>query len=482
MGPSTLDPHKNAQTAGGDPYLLPIYDRLTRLDDTFELQPMLAESWEFAPDGSTLTFHLHDDATFTDGSPVDATAVKANIDRARTLEGGVHVQTLAAITDVTVADPTTVVIALAKGNGAQLPVLFAGNGGMIINPKAFADPKADLTTSIGTGNESGPWIVTSFEPGPGGKVTYERRPDIADYWDKDAGKIAKLEWLNIPTAAQRINAVRAGDITMGQVTGVDVQQAKQLVDSGEQAGQFFRQPLIPQQLWLQASRPPLDNLELRQAIQLAIPKDTITQGLFSGNCTVTNQDYPEGTHWASSATVAKAPQYDPDKAKQLLAESGVDPTFKLYASETWKAQGQAVQQALNDVGMKVTLEVDPRTPGGPTFANGDFDSQQGAFVSSPDPSQLLTDLYFGGVGLVPEADRVPYADLIAQLSDPVNDQDERAAIFDKIAEQLYAGAYSVPLCYGSQVWLQTGAIGNLDDMWGTGLGLVDVRYLYMKAS
>lgn len=482
VGPSTLDPAKNVQKGGPDLYLLPLYDRLTRLAPGGAVQPMLATKWEFAPDGSTLTLTLRPDATFADGSKVDAAAVKANLDRMRTLSGGVSVQALSIITDVAAPAADTVVIALQKGTGAQLPVLFAENTGMIMNPKAFADPKADLTTSIGAGNESGPYTLAGMQPGPGGKIDYTRRSDIATYWDSDAGKIAKLEWLNIPTAAQRINAVQAGDITMGQVTGVDVAHAKQLVDSGQVAGQFFRQPKINQELWLRATRPPLDNLKVRQAIQAAIDRDAINQGLFAGNCTPTVQDYPEGQNWASSPALNTIPAADPAKAKQLIAESGVGvPKFTLYASETWKAQAQAVQQELKDVGMDVTLATDTRAPGGPTFAHGDFDAQQGAFVGSSDPAQLVNDLYFGNINLVPEAERAPYQPLLAQLGDPTKSQDQRAKVFDQVAQMLDQGAYSIPVCYGSQVWLTNGSVGNLDTMPGTDIGLVDVRYLYVTA-
>jgi peptide/nickel transport system substrate-binding protein len=482
IGPSTLDPAKNVQKGGPDLYLLPLYDRLTRLAPGGEVQPMLATKWEFAPDGSTLTLTLRPDATFADGSKVDAAAVKANLDRMRTVPGGVSVGALKVITDIAAPSADSVVISLQKGTGAQLPVLFAENTGMIMNPKAFADPAADLTTSIGAGNESGPYTLAGMQPGPGGKIDYTRRADIANYWDKDAGKIAKIQWLNIPTAAQRINAVQAGDITMGQVTGVDVARAKDLVDTGQVAGQFFRQPKINQVLWLQAKRPPLDNVKVRQAIQAAIDRNAINQGLFAGNCTPTVQDYPEGQNWASSKALDAIPAADPAKAKQLIAESGVGtPKFTLYASETWKAQAQAVQQQLNDAGMDVTLAVDTRAPGGPTFAKGDFDAQQGAFVGSSDPAQLVDDLYFGNINLVPEADRAPYQPLLAQLGDPTTSQEQRAKVFDQMAQMLYQGAYSVPVCYGSQVWLTDGSVGNLATMPGTDIGLVDVRYLYVAA-
>jgi peptide/nickel transport system substrate-binding protein len=477
VAPVTLDPHRSLATGGGDLYLMPLYDRLLWLDDDFNLQPMLATDWEFAEDGSSLTLTLRDDATFTDGSPVDSNAVKANLDRARSLEGGSQVSRLTFITGVEAPDPTHVVVGLEPGRGAELPALLVGNVGMIMNPKAFADPATDLTTAIGTGNESGPFTVVEISPGQGGYIQYERRSDIDQYWDQDAARIARLRWQHIPTGAQRINAVRAGDINMGQVTGVDVQQAKQLVDTGQAFGELYRQPLVPQVLWLRATRPPLDNLKLRQGIQLALDKESITQGLFGGTCTPSNQDYPAGTHWASDPVLDEKPMYDPDAARRLVQESGVEPSFTMIAAPTWQAQAQAVQQALAEVGINVTLEAAPTTPGGPTFANGDFDAQQGAFALSPDPGIAMSELYFGNIGLVPEADRAPYADWLAELANPVNDQATRAEAYHQIAERLYDEAYAVNLCFGSHIWLHDGTILNESALRGTRLGLVDVRHI-----
>ena len=82
-----------------------IYDRLTQINDNLEVEPMLAESWEFAKDGSTLEFKLRKDATFADGTKIDAAAVKANLDRARSAPYSTHLNALKSITNVTAVNP-----------------------------------------------------------------------------------------------------------------------------------------------------------------------------------------------------------------------------------------------------------------------------------------------------------------------------------------------------------------------------------------
>ena len=77
-GPNGLDPVRPGYLF---PFMALIYDRLTQINDNLEVEPMLAESWEFTNDGATLEFKLRADALFTDGTKVDAAAVKANLDR-----------------------------------------------------------------------------------------------------------------------------------------------------------------------------------------------------------------------------------------------------------------------------------------------------------------------------------------------------------------------------------------------------------------
>ena len=157
-GPNGFDPVRPGYLF---PFMALIYDRLTQINDNLEVEPMLAQSWEFAKDGSTLDFKLRSDATFTDGTKIDAAAVKANLDRARSAPYSTHINTLKSITNVTAVNPTTVRITLVPGQGVQLPSVLAQNPGMIVNPKAITDPNADLTQGPGAGNESGPYKLES---------------------------------------------------------------------------------------------------------------------------------------------------------------------------------------------------------------------------------------------------------------------------------------------------------------------------------
>ncbi len=481
VGPNGFDPLRNNPVL--IPFLGAIYDRLTQINDKLEVEPMLAESWEFSPEGDTLTFTLRDDATFTDGTTIDAAAIKANIDRARTAPFSNQLTALQAVTEVEAVNPTTLRLTITPGQGVELPSVFAGPAGMIVNPKAIADPNVDLTQGPGQGNESGPYVLESATLGlADGEAQYVQRPDWDQYWDQTAGRIKRLRVIGIITGAQRINAVRAGDINMGQVTGVDVPQAKQLVDSGELEGALFSQVTTLQALSMKATRPPLDNLKFRQAIKAAMDQAAMSEGLYSGLCELSNQDYP-AQHWAHVRALDKKKPFNLNRAEKLLADSGVTdpPTLTLVYAGIYQAQAQVAKDMLAEIGIDVELVPNPTQAGGPSFANGAFDLSWSHLVSV-DPGDTMNNTYLNDtpplVPLIPPEDHAEFEPLVEQLNSPEATQAERRKVWSQIAKKIDQKAYVAPVCNASQVWLHDGSIANLDDLRQEWSGLVDFRYLY----
>ncbi|MCW0213479.1 MAG: ABC transporter substrate-binding protein [Pseudonocardia sp.] len=476
--PGGLDPDR--VTGPGEwAYLYPVYDRLTLIDDNYDVRPMLAEKWAFAPDGKSLDLTIRQGATFQDGTPIDAAAVRTSLERARTLPTSTWRNSLKTVTAIDAPDARTVRLTLS-GGGANLLALFSQPAGMVINPKAIADPNADLTRTTGPSAASGPYQATSITSGGTGKVTYTQRSDHPQYWDKAAGLIKNLTINNIPTSAQRINAARAGDSDISQITGVEVQQANGLVKGGQQPGILYPQTLTVQSLQFRSTRAPLNNPKIREAIAMAIDKKGIADSLYSGTCTVTNQPYASA-HWAhSDAAEAAAPAYDLEKAKQLVAESGVpNPTFQLYFSPLYGPQTQVVQAQLAKIGITVQLTPTPTQVGGPSFDKGDFDAQWFPQTNSPDPSQMINDWYLGVTTLIPPADQARYTGIAEQAADVTKSKEQRAEILAPFWEQLAKDNYTVPICVASQVWLQSGKI-DVDGMLYSWSGLNDFRYLYKR--
>ena len=144
-----------------------------------EFTPGIAESWETSEDGLTWTFTIREGATFHDGEPVDAAAVKASIEAAKDYAGASFIW--APLESVEATDDTTVVMHLAYTAPMDL-VAASTYGAWIVSPKALeasADDESYFDQGIDAG--TGPYTVKSYTPGE--KVVLE---SYDGYWNEDA--------------------------------------------------------------------------------------------------------------------------------------------------------------------------------------------------------------------------------------------------------------------------------------------------------
>src|ERR1700730_4004254 len=154
IGDRTYDPAKPPTCAGEFWTLQLVYARLIDLTPDFKLAPMLADSWKFSADGSTLTVSLHKGVKFHDGSPFNAQAVKANLDRVVTDPKSTQKLELASVSSVDVVDESTVRINVKPGTGYELPIKLSGCPGIIVTPPSFGKPALDQS-----GDGLGPYVV-----------------------------------------------------------------------------------------------------------------------------------------------------------------------------------------------------------------------------------------------------------------------------------------------------------------------------------
>ena len=165
---------------------------------------------------------------------------------------------------------------------------------MIVNPKAFTDGR-DLVLAPGDAG-SGPYQIVEFVPNE--RAVFER---VDGHWDPDAGKVKRIEMGFIPRGSSRVDGLRAGQLDLIQVTGVDQQVGLPLVESGEFGGlpgHRVHRPSadVQRSAWVTSALP-----ELRQAIGHAIDKQAIADQFLEGNCIVTTTLLPAG-HWAAPDT------------------------------------------------------------------------------------------------------------------------------------------------------------------------------------
>ncbi|MQA13229.1 MAG: hypothetical protein GEV09_03400 [Pseudonocardiaceae bacterium] len=344
--PSSFDPHTSANP-WDMVFLRLVYDQLIQQGPNGELRPMLATSWEFSPDGSAVTMSLRDDVTFQDGTPFNAAAVKANLVRARDMAESTLSGSLQVIESIEVVDEYKARINL-NGPGGNLPALFTGRYGTMISPAAMDNPDLDQQP-VG----SGMFGLVEFVPG---QVT--RYVANENYWDPSAVKVDKFEIYVQKSSPTRLNMLRTGQADMTYLLPADTQQAKA---SGLHVAPS--KSLSIMSFYMNTGRPPFDDYRVRQAVEHAIDKKALVQGIFFGAGKAVAQFLPP-SHWAYHPGIT--PQnpkyaYNPQRARQLLAEvgypNGFEFEFLVPALDDHRAVAQAIVPMLAEVGITAHTRV-----------------------------------------------------------------------------------------------------------------------------
>jgi peptide/nickel transport system substrate-binding protein len=450
----TLDP----QVITNSPQLTHnLYDRLTTLDGHANVKPMIALSWQTSKDAKSITFKLRKGVKFHDGTPLDATAVKASLDRARTPPRGT-VPLLTDIDSVDVVDPYTIRVNLKFG-GAELPTIFASSAGSIINPKCIA-ANTDLT-QMPDQCTSGAWTFVSGTP----PTEWHFTKWTGKYWDPKAFKYAKLNWIEIPTSSGIMNALLAGDADIGQVTTEGIPQFRSLKASGQLRGKIFSGPSLDV-LMFNTRKPPFDNELLRKAVQAGIDARAIGNQYFAGNCPPTQQP---------AIGLAADPKwnpnpYNPDKAKQYLAQAGY-PNGGFSFTDTVPnialtvGTSQVIQDQLAKVGIK--MDIAPVVGStAPPLVQGIATSSVTSVGNALDPSGAVSTLFNLADGRLAPALGSNVEQQVQTLRfhavDPTLTAVKRGKVYQQIWKVAYDHALYVSVCRLGLAWAYRSNILNAD--------------------
>jgi len=417
LPPGNIDPAK-PQSPYDMTYLRPAYDTLIHRAADGTLEPRLATSFEFV-DGA-LELKLREGVVFHDGSPFNAEAVKANIERTLTVEGANQAALLASVASVEVVDEYTVRFVLTSG-GAELPGVLSSFPGVMVSPQAFT---GDLSqTMVGTGA----YQLETFDPAAG--VEYV---PFADAWNPDDAAAGRLRIVNQADSGQRLNQLKTGQVQAAQID-------PNLVESAEAEGmQVIAQPA--NNAWLLSFNTradgPLASVEARRAINLALDRAGMVDALDFGFATPTAQLQPE-TEDGHNPDVA--PAYDPDEAATLAEQSGLTGvTLKLYgaAIPTIRGYQEAVQAQLAAIGVNSEIVEIELARVAEEVGTGAWDLYMHFWPGAADPwitySTLLTgeSQYFPG----------PLPDDVATLIDQARTETDPAAR-TKVLQDLAAAVH-----------------------------------------
>lgn len=428
-----FDPHR-ATSAFDNQYLNHVYDRLVHLNQQNETVPGLADSWSFSDDGLTMTLELRDDVTFHDGTPFDAETVKANIERAKTLEDSAVASELAIVEAVNVAEDHTVEIQLNEANSA-FPAILSDRPGMMISPAAFDNADLDQMP-VG----SGMYRVVEYQPGD--RVIYERNED---YWAPEDVGLAGIEALIIPDATTRLNALRSGEIDAAEVDPSQVQEA-------QDAGLVVEQDLTMEFFHMQLNRTSseLGDLQVRQALNYAVDRDALVQAHGFGQGASTDQQFPPGYFAHADSIGPVLYDYDPDRARELLAEAGLADGFTfdvMVPNFPERIQlAELLQSFFADINVELTISVVEGAQLSERFyGQGLGDTILSRWTGRADPLQTLGILYTPGAIQNPGAHTTPEVQALYDEAIVETDPDARIDLIQQLTEQVTQDAMAVAL-------------------------------------
>jgi peptide/nickel transport system substrate-binding protein len=342
LEPPNLDPTGGAAQAIDSVLYSNVFEGLTRFMADGSVVAGLAQSWDISEDGLTYTFMLHDGVTFHDGTTMDAEDVKFSLDRARS-EDSINAQKglFADIADVTVVDPLTVAVTLSQPNGMILFNMAWGDA-VIVAPESI---DTIASNPIGTGA----FTFTDWVQGDRLELTRNE-----SYWGQPAAlETATFRFISDPTAA--FAAVMAEDVDafVGFPAPENLPQFEAdprfQVLVGNTEGETI--------LSMNNKMPPFDNVLVRQAVSLAIDRQSIIDGAMFGYGT------PIGTHFAPHnpdyVDLIANSTYNPQRARELLAEAGFadgfTTTLKLPPPSYARRGGEIIASQLREVG--ITAEI-----------------------------------------------------------------------------------------------------------------------------
>ncbi|MGH3327553.1 MAG: ABC transporter substrate-binding protein [Streptomycetales bacterium] len=342
----TLDPAKMTTTTVANVVDYSV-ETLTELDKKGQTQPGLAESWEVAGDGQTVTLQLREGATFQDGTKLDAEAVKFNLERL--LDPKIAVPQRApyeAIESVDTVGDMGLRLNLSRPDPALPSALSASTAG-IISP-ASVEKQGNSYNNIVHPVGTGPYSFASYQKGD--RVVFEKN---ADYWDRKP-YYERVVFRIVPEAATRESLLRAGQADMIVLPPVpDLKALQQSPDTNVLLAPSDRTIFMA----FKTPQAPLDDRSVRQAINYAVNKDSLVKNILFG--AAEPMDAPVASMVEGYCPVGSY-DYDPEKAKQMLADAGVKKLSLTIGTPTGrylqdKQAADAVAGNLRDVGLDVQL-------------------------------------------------------------------------------------------------------------------------------
>lgn len=387
-GPASMDPHFTATAANAEA-VKHIFETLVRSGNDLKLEPSLAVNWE-PLDQTTWEFKLRQGVKFHDGSDFTAEDVKFSIERIPNVTGPNPTTIFVRrVKSVDIVDPYTIRIK-TSGPAPSLPNDFVRL--FIVSHKAAANYSTRDTSAAGFNSGkatigTGPYKFVSWAPTQ--DLVLERFDGYwggAEPWDHVTRK-------EIPNDAARVAQLKAGQVDIiSKVPASDVpvleQDSSLSVVKNESIYVSYIEfdfrdgsPQIVAKDGSKLDKNPLQDSRVREAIDLALDRETIVDYALEGLAVVPTQIVSSNIFGFDKAL--EAPKYDIKRAKELLKEAGYEDGFKItlsYANDRMPMElGPTVAQMLSMVGITVEVNGIPAAVFNPARTRGEYSLYMGSW-------------------------------------------------------------------------------------------------------
>jgi peptide/nickel transport system substrate-binding protein len=456
---TSLDPMGHNDTKSEKVSFL-VFNRLFRLNTDFEVVPDLAEEWSQESD-TEWVIKIKEGVMFHDGTEMTSEDVQFSLERSMTMPK--VQQVLSEVESIDIVDRYTVRITTKSAFAPFLYTLV--HAGTSIVPKAYVESGDDFENPIG----SGPYRFVEWVSGD--RVTLER---YDGYFDEDnMGQTSTIVFKVIPEGTARTIALETGEVdVVDELPPMDAARVRDnpdltLYETPSTRINFFA---------MNTERAPYDDVRVREALNYAIDKEAIIMVALDG------AGVEAESVLAPSFLGYKAGpySYDPERARQLLAEAGFPDGFEtsiMTSGDDRKRIAEVIQANLNDIGVTATIEMLEWGTFIDSVLAGEEETLVLGWTSNPDPDATLTPMFYsgniGGMNFARIND--PEIDRLLQEGREELDLAARVRVYNQFHEYIMEQAPFVPLFVNNNL---TGANADLQGVEQSPQGLWNIEKIH----
>ena len=415
------------------------------------VEPWLAKSWDISEDGTEYTFYLREDVTFTDGERFDAEAVKMNFDAIiENVERHNWLDLVNEIKGTEVVDKYTFKLTLEHAYYPTLEELALTRPFRMLSPNCFIDgsTKDGVNGYIGTG----PWILSEHK---------EDQYAIFTANENYYGEKLKVNHKTILLALEKgeIDLIYGSDGDM-----IDLDSFAALEEQGKYVTEMSN-PIASRAILLNSNKEITGDIKVRQALQYAVDKQTIADGVLNGTETVADTLMSKSVPYCDIDLEVRS--YNVEKANLLLEEAGwimrddgyryknnKKCTLEIYYNSDNAQEGtisEYLQSDFKKVGVELKIIGEEKQSFLDRQKSGDFDLQYSLSWGTPyDPQSYVSSFRIpahGDYQAQVEIDKKEWLDEIITNLMIEKDEDTRIEMYKEVFTYLHEQAVYIPLTY-----------------------------------